>query len=218
MLSGASRLLYSPGHLPHQILMSKAKSETVSLHTLTKLWNLDLVDLFFRAIRSRKCKLVLSTELITSIWRGAKYDGQFTLSTHLTILNYPVVLFHRRSTTVSQVRNLTPLHLKVNCLPLRPSYLRIQQFNYSRESWHFQFKFPTLARQDSTVPFPWVAREGDVEASNWSAQKKLHCFQARGRGQGWKLCIALTPLIAAMALALTRYSRLSPSLARYTRP
>ncbi|RMX60272.1 hypothetical protein pdam_00009090 [Pocillopora damicornis] len=35
---------------------------------------------------------------------------------------------------------------------------------------------------------------------------KLHCFQAQGRGQGWKLCIALTPLIAAMALALTRYS------------
>ena len=35
---------------------------------------------------------------------------------------------------------------------------------------------------------------------------KLHCFQAQGRGQGWKLCIALTPLIAAMALVLTRYS------------
>ena len=94
----------------------------------------------------------------------------------------------------------------MNCLPLRPSYLRIQQFNYSRESWHFQFKFPTLARQDFTVPFPWIAREGDVEASNWSAQKKLHSFQAQGRGQGWKLCIALTPSIAAMALALTRYS------------
>ena len=35
---------------------------------------------------------------------------------------------------------------------------------------------------------------------------KLHCFQAQGRGQGWKLCIALAPVIVAMALALTRYS------------
>lgn len=35
---------------------------------------------------------------------------------------------------------------------------------------------------------------------------KLHCFQAQGRGQGWKLCVALTPLITASALTLTRYS------------
>jgi len=35
---------------------------------------------------------------------------------------------------------------------------------------------------------------------------KLHCFQAQGRGQGWKLCVALTPLIAATAITLTRYS------------
>ena len=29
------------------------------------------------------------------------YGGQFTLSTQLIIINYPVILFHRRSTTVS---------------------------------------------------------------------------------------------------------------------
>lgn len=35
---------------------------------------------------------------------------------------------------------------------------------------------------------------------------KLHCFQAQGRGQGWKLCVALAPVIIATALTLTRYS------------
>ena len=35
---------------------------------------------------------------------------------------------------------------------------------------------------------------------------KLHCFQAQGRGQGWKLCVALIPVTCALALALTRYS------------
>ncbi|CAH3186754.1 unnamed protein product [Porites evermanni] len=35
---------------------------------------------------------------------------------------------------------------------------------------------------------------------------KLHCFQAQGRGQGWKLCVALVPVTCALALALTRYS------------
>ncbi|KAJ7392519.1 Phosphatidate phosphatase ppapdc1b [Desmophyllum pertusum] len=35
---------------------------------------------------------------------------------------------------------------------------------------------------------------------------KLHCFQAQGRGQGWKLCVALTPVIIATAMTLTRYS------------
>jgi len=35
---------------------------------------------------------------------------------------------------------------------------------------------------------------------------KLHCFQARGRGQGWKLCLALAPLTCALSLTLTRYS------------
>ena len=57
--------------------------------------------------------LVLSNELIKyrhSLWRRANarnvgfqtlYGGQFTLSTQLIILNYPVILFHRRSTAVS---------------------------------------------------------------------------------------------------------------------
>ena len=35
---------------------------------------------------------------------------------------------------------------------------------------------------------------------------KLHCFQAQGRGQGWKLCVALIPVTCALAIALTRYS------------
>lgn len=35
---------------------------------------------------------------------------------------------------------------------------------------------------------------------------KLHCFQSQGRGQGWKLCVALVPVACALAVALTRYS------------
>ena len=40
------------------------------------------------------------------------YGGQFTLSTQLIIINYPVILFHRRSTTVSL--ETYPLYAYVN--------------------------------------------------------------------------------------------------------
>ncbi|XP_031567000.1 phospholipid phosphatase 5-like [Actinia tenebrosa] len=35
---------------------------------------------------------------------------------------------------------------------------------------------------------------------------KLHCFHGHGRGQGWRLCVSLTPFLSALAIALTRYS------------
>ncbi|XP_020912706.2 phospholipid phosphatase 5 [Exaiptasia diaphana] len=35
---------------------------------------------------------------------------------------------------------------------------------------------------------------------------KLHCFHGHGRGQGWRLCASLAPVLSALAMALTRYS------------
>lgn len=34
---------------------------------------------------------------------------------------------------------------------------------------------------------------------------KLQCFKAHGRGEGWRLCIALSPLLAATMVAMSRY-------------
>ncbi|KAK3723828.1 hypothetical protein QZH41_019505, partial [Actinostola sp. cb2023] len=35
---------------------------------------------------------------------------------------------------------------------------------------------------------------------------KLHCFHGHGRGQGWRVCASLAPILGALAMALTRYS------------
>lgn len=35
---------------------------------------------------------------------------------------------------------------------------------------------------------------------------KLHCFEAKGRGQSWRLCVSGAPILAAIMIALTRTS------------
>ncbi|XP_032229722.1 phospholipid phosphatase 5 isoform X2 [Nematostella vectensis] len=35
---------------------------------------------------------------------------------------------------------------------------------------------------------------------------KLQCFNLNGRGYGWRVCLAVAPLLGATAIALTRYS------------
>ena len=46
------------------------------------------------------------------------YGGQFTLSTQLVILNYPVTLSHRRSNTISlETDPLNGERLMVSCVP-----------------------------------------------------------------------------------------------------
>ena len=66
------------------------------------------------------------------------YVGQFTLSTQLIILNYPVILFHRHSTTVS-----------FETYPLRPI--------------NSQFYLPTLEKRSST--FSPVSADTSIKIS-----------------------------------------------------
>ena len=55
---------------------------------------------FSSITRSSLCSLLRSAYAQTVIFETL-YGGQFTISTQLIILNYPVILSHRRSTTVS---------------------------------------------------------------------------------------------------------------------
>ena len=84
-----------------------------------QLWWLDLISCsrcslstrvhtYFSTLISKLVPLVLLTgwyrklSTVKSL-KASLYGGQFTLSTQLIILNYPVILSHRRSTTVSLV-------------------------------------------------------------------------------------------------------------------
>ena len=73
-------------------------------------WTAFLVQFLCPITMSSAYKHAYMPKFLHSLWRRANarnvsfetfYGGQFRLSTQLIILNYPIILSHRRSTTVS---------------------------------------------------------------------------------------------------------------------
>ena len=90
---------------------STRKNEAVTIKVKQSSLMMNSLHAFFFAVIWKKTSFSsITRSSLCSLWRSAYaqtvifetlYGGQFTISTQLTILNYPVILSHRRSTTVS---------------------------------------------------------------------------------------------------------------------
>ena len=58
----------------------------------------------------------------------------------------------------------------------------------------------------SSPIFPLAVSFTSLGFTSLFLASKLHCFEAKGQGQSWRLCVSGAPILAAIMIALTRTS------------